>query len=86
MAIPTTRNNRTTKLIRIDSNVKTTLTHQAVSKGLSLNSYIEHVLREAAEVEEDRALLMLMDEGDQRLLDDQESVDFERYIKSFSTK
>jgi len=86
METPATHYKRATKLIRIDSNVKSTLAHQAVSKGLSLNSYIEHVLREAAELEEDKALLMLMDEGDQRVLVGEESVEFERFLKSFSTR
>jgi hypothetical protein len=82
MENPTTHDNRATKLIRIDKDVKKTLAHQAVSKGVSLNAYIEHLLREAAEAEEERGLLMLMDEGDQEVLSDVEAVEFERYLKS----
>jgi len=86
METATTQNKRATKLIRIDQNVKTTLSHQAVAKGMSLNTYIEHLLKEAAEDEEDKALLMLMDEGDQSVLTGEEAIEFERYLKSFSTK
>ena len=86
MTITTTYDNRAAKLIRIDKDVKTTLTHQAITKGMNLNSYIEHLLREAAEAEEDRALSMLMDEGDQEPLTGDEEIEFKRYMKSFKIK
>ena len=86
MAITTTFHNRAAKLIRIDRDIKATLTHQAVCKGMNLNTYIEYLLKEAAETEEDRVLSMLMDEGDQTPLTGEEEVEFKHYMKSFKTK
>lgn len=46
----------TQKIISIDPNTKKILTYQAVENGISLKAYIEQILRNVAEIQEDKML------------------------------
>jgi len=72
------------KLINLDEETKTSLHLQAVAQGMNLTSYIETILINAAQKEEDITLSALMDEGDMEILTGKEEKEFDAYIKSFS--
>ena len=73
---------RVTKLITLDSSTKKVLTLQSVCRGISLQAYIEQILTEAAEREEERLLLQLAEEGEQEIIANNEKTDFEQYLQS----
>jgi hypothetical protein len=75
-------NERVSKLITLDSSIKKVLTLQSVHRGISLQVYIEQILIEAAEREEERLLLQLIEEGDQEIIGNSEKADFEQYLQS----
>jgi len=73
---------RISKLITLDSSIKKVLTLQSVHRGISLQAYIEQILTEAAEREEERLLLQLAEEGEQEIIANSEKTDFEQYLQS----
>jgi hypothetical protein len=65
------KNKVTKKIINIPSGVKTTLTIQAAALDMSLSKYIEQVLTQQANEEEDKWLTPFFDEPDDYLSDEE---------------
>ena len=74
----------TQKIINIDQDTKIALTHQAVGYGLSLKAYIEQILHNIAEMEEDRYLGMVLksddNDPDNYILNAKEKEEFEKKL------
>jgi len=72
------------KIINIDQDTKTALTHQAVGYGLSLKAYIEQILHNVAIMEEDAFLEKILmadnNDSDNHVLNVKEKAAFEKKL------
>ena len=69
------------KSIDLSKDTKKALSYQAVRYGISLKRYIEHVLEQIAEAEEDEILIALSQDTE-GILQGKEKADFVKYLHS----